>query len=744
MSFLNNFNKNRKRKLKLFKNLYKIKKLKIGKRGQSGRNNHGKITLYNRGGGLKTNYIIIDLLRNYKFFWNVSAILLSIEYDANRTNYISLILYSNGFLSFIPHVHTLKIGQSLKVGIYSDYIGSRYPLENAIMNQKYSQVSFFARAAGTFIKFLGVISDQEIKLMMPSGQYKLISKRYLGTYGINSNIYHYLNFFFKAGQRRLLNKRPNVRGVAMNPVDHPHGGGEGKSSGGRISVSPWGIYTKGYKRLKKKKIYRFKNYFFLNEKKSFNFIKSYSIFLKNNLLFKPILKNKIYKIIKLKKNSKYNLYKKKAKIKKLFKSLNISDKNKLVFKDIKTIEPLFFLEKEKKIDFCINQNFNTKFGQIQKKINLLFLELSLKENKKYTINLINILFIYLLFISFKNKQQEGSYWIKYLKKNYIYMFFFFNFLKKKEELFVYNIKRNIKKYKKIILRFNYKQNIFKKFTEVLKEKKNKKKNIYIRNIINFSNFYFLNSKDFSFLKWKSLLFNSIKFPYFLIRKRNNIKRLNYNLIFLYYFFYCINKLNKNNYLHYYYYNFVLISSINSKYINYFKYIFLKKEKKNLQIYYNSFNMYNKFFSLNNKKQLKKKIFLYNKVFIINKKKIFFLKKTFIKLWKSLVYLKKKNFKLKYAKLSYYFYLCNNLFIFRNNLFKNNLNKKILQQYLKIANFLIYLSYLTTNLNKNIIYNILNKNLNIFCIKKQSFFLLEKKNIITYFSSWKKKRKKKKF
>ena len=80
------------------------------------------------------------------------------------------------------------------------------------------------------------------------------------------------------------------------------------------------------------------------------------------------------------------------------------------------------------------------------------------------------------------------------------MFFFFNFLKKKEELFVYNIKRNIKKYKKIILRFNYKQNIFKKFTEVLKEKKNKKKNIYIRNIINFSNFYFLNSKDFSFLK----------------------------------------------------------------------------------------------------------------------------------------------------------------------------------------------------------------------------------------------------
>jgi len=253
MSFLNNFNKNRKRKLKLFKNLYKIKKLKIGKRGQSGRNNHGKITLYNRGGGLKTNYIIIDLLRNYKFFWNVSAILLSIEYDANRTNYISLILYSNGFLSFIPHVHTLKIGQSLKVGIYSDYIGSRYPLENAIMNQKYSQVSFFARAAGTFIKFLGVISDQEIKLMMPSGQYKLISKRYLGTYGINSNIYHYLNFFFKAGQRRLLNKRPNVRGVAMNPVDHPHGGGEGKSSGGRISVSPWGIYTKGYKRLKKKK-----------------------------------------------------------------------------------------------------------------------------------------------------------------------------------------------------------------------------------------------------------------------------------------------------------------------------------------------------------------------------------------------------------------------------------------------------------------------------------------------------------
>ena len=106
------------------------------------------------------------------------------------------------------------------------------------MNQKYSQVSFFARAAGTFIKFLGVISDQEIKLMMPSGQYKLISKRYLGTYGINSNIYHYLNFFFKAGQRRLLNKRPNVRGVAMNPVDHPHGGGEGKSSGGRISVSP--------------------------------------------------------------------------------------------------------------------------------------------------------------------------------------------------------------------------------------------------------------------------------------------------------------------------------------------------------------------------------------------------------------------------------------------------------------------------------------------------------------------------
>lgn len=251
MSFLNNFSKYRKKNKNITKSFYlKVKKLKINKKICSGRNSSGQIVIRRKGGGVKQNYRIIDLNRNLLFFWNIPAMVLSIEYDPNRNNFISLILYGNGFYSYILHVKDLKIGQIILTNSFSKYIGNRYPLINALINKKYCQILYYCRAAGTFIKFLGLNSKEEAILLLPSGKKIIINSNILATFGENSNENFYQKFLYKAGQSRHLNKRPKVRGVAMNPVDHPHGGGQGKTSGGRVSVTPWGVYTKGFKRVK--------------------------------------------------------------------------------------------------------------------------------------------------------------------------------------------------------------------------------------------------------------------------------------------------------------------------------------------------------------------------------------------------------------------------------------------------------------------------------------------------------------
>jgi len=219
-----------------------------GYKVSGGKNNLGRITSFHKGGGHKQVYRNIDFYRT-----NLNGIVTSIEYDPNRTAHIaSIFTKKSKKYSYIIAPKGLKVGDIIKSGENAEIkIGhalllDKIPLGSFIHNISLipGKKSQLARAAGNYAQLIQ--KDQKYaKLKLRSGEQRFVSLNCIATLGTVSNENHNLISLGKAGRSRWLNKRPTVRGVAMNPVDHPHGGGEGKTSGGRPSVTPWGKPTKG-------------------------------------------------------------------------------------------------------------------------------------------------------------------------------------------------------------------------------------------------------------------------------------------------------------------------------------------------------------------------------------------------------------------------------------------------------------------------------------------------------------------
>ncbi|MDH5720356.1 MAG: 50S ribosomal protein L2 [Spirochaetia bacterium] len=224
---------------------------------KAGRNNIGQITVRRRGGGHKRRYRIIDFKRN-KF--NIPAKVEKIEYDPNRTANIALLCYADGERRYILAPDKLVEGQ---IVIASEKIemeaGNAAPIASIPIGTNIHNIELNAGKGGQLARSAGVYGtisgrDENYTVVkMPSGEVRKVHNKCMATVGIVSNHEHELLKIGKAGRNRWLGKRPKVRGVAMNPVDHPLGGGEGKSSGGRHPVTPWGKPTKGKKTRNRKK-----------------------------------------------------------------------------------------------------------------------------------------------------------------------------------------------------------------------------------------------------------------------------------------------------------------------------------------------------------------------------------------------------------------------------------------------------------------------------------------------------------
>ncbi|MGE5499522.1 MAG: 50S ribosomal protein L2 [Syntrophothermus sp.] len=221
-----------------------------------GRNNHGRVTARHIGGGHKRKYRIIDFKRD-KF--GIPAKVFSIEYDPNRSSRIALLHYADGEKRYIIAPDGLKVGDSLMSGTGSEIrIGNALKLKEMPLGSFLHNVELkpgkggqLGRSAGCSLQLVAK-EGKTAQLRMPSGEVRLISVECMATYGIVGNTDHENISLGKAGRSRWLGIRSHVRGVAMNPVDHPMGGGEGKTSGGGHPVSPWGTPAKGYKTRKKK------------------------------------------------------------------------------------------------------------------------------------------------------------------------------------------------------------------------------------------------------------------------------------------------------------------------------------------------------------------------------------------------------------------------------------------------------------------------------------------------------------
>ncbi len=225
-----------------------VKSLTEGKHSTGGRNNNGRITSRHRGGGHKQAYRLIDFKR-LKF--DIEAVVERIEYDPNRTAFIALIKYTDGELSYILAPQRLAVGDKVIAGERVDVKpGNAMPMKNmpigTIMHNielKPGKGGQMARSAGTFVQLIG--RDQGMaQLRMASGEMRLVNADCMATVGAVSNADEKNIVIAKAGRSRWLGKRPHVRGIAMNPVDHPHGG---RTNGGKHWVTPWGISCKGKK-----------------------------------------------------------------------------------------------------------------------------------------------------------------------------------------------------------------------------------------------------------------------------------------------------------------------------------------------------------------------------------------------------------------------------------------------------------------------------------------------------------------
>jgi large subunit ribosomal protein L2 len=236
-----------------------IKRLVKGLKKTGGRNNKGQISSYHRGGGHKRLYREIDFKRSIR---DITGYIIRIEYDPNRSSYISLVAFSNGILKYMLTPTGLKEHDTIISSTNKNTpikIGNSLPLKNIPVGTiihnieiKLNKGGQYARSAGTYGKIIRKENGKSL-IRLNSNREIEISSDCFCTIGALSNK-NYTNIKIgKAGRSRWLNWKPIVRGVAMNPVDHPHGGGEGKTSGGRCSVTPWGIPTKGYKTKRKKK-----------------------------------------------------------------------------------------------------------------------------------------------------------------------------------------------------------------------------------------------------------------------------------------------------------------------------------------------------------------------------------------------------------------------------------------------------------------------------------------------------------
>jgi len=234
-----------------------VKTLTEGVTKSGGRNNNGRVTSRRRGGGHKRLYRIVDFKRA-KF--DVSAVVERIEYDPNRSAFIALLKYDDGEQAYIIAPQRLQEGDRVVAANRADIKpGNAMPMENMPVGTIIHNVEMkpgrggqMARAAGTYVQLIGKDSGFA-QLRLTSGELRMVPAKCMATIGAVSNADNKNQNMSKAGRSRWLGKRPKVRGVAMNPVDHPHGGGEGRTSGGRHPVTPWGKPTKGARTRRKKK-----------------------------------------------------------------------------------------------------------------------------------------------------------------------------------------------------------------------------------------------------------------------------------------------------------------------------------------------------------------------------------------------------------------------------------------------------------------------------------------------------------
>jgi large subunit ribosomal protein L2 len=229
-----------------------VKGLTEGKSKTGGRNNHGHITSRFRGGGHKQSYRIVDFKRRAKF--GVPATVERIEYDPNRTAFIALLKYADGELAYIIAPQRLKAGDTVIAAERADIKpGNAMPLGAIPVGTVIHNIELkpgagakIARSAGTFAQLVGKDAGlAQVKLM--SGELRTVRSECMASIGAVSNPDNSNQEIGKAGRARWMGRKPHNRGVAMNPVDHPHGGGEGRTSGGRHPVTPWGKPTKGAK-----------------------------------------------------------------------------------------------------------------------------------------------------------------------------------------------------------------------------------------------------------------------------------------------------------------------------------------------------------------------------------------------------------------------------------------------------------------------------------------------------------------
>ena len=234
-----------------------VKRSTEGLSSKGGRNNTGRITMRHRGGGHKRRYRKVDFKR---LKVDVPATIERLEYDPNRSAFIALIKYDDGENSYILAPQRVSVGDTIVSGERVDVkLGNAMPMSNIPVGTIIHNIEMkpglggqIARAAGTYAQLIGKDAGFA-QLRLNSGEVRMVPGRCMATIGSVSNPDNKNTNIGKAGRNRWLGKRPSVRGVVMNPVDHPHGGGEGRSSGGRHPVTPWGVPTKG-KRTRRKKL----------------------------------------------------------------------------------------------------------------------------------------------------------------------------------------------------------------------------------------------------------------------------------------------------------------------------------------------------------------------------------------------------------------------------------------------------------------------------------------------------------